>query len=148
MNKYRITILLTASILIILLLACTPASTPTSAPGAVITVTCEQFSQKAHIVRDVNAAAGSTITVTLCSNPTTGFQWGEQAQISNTQVLKQTSSKMLAPANTGMVGAPGNQEWTFEALQAGASTVSFSYSRPWEGGEKDVQTFKLNITVK
>jgi len=144
MNKYRITTFVIASILMISLLACTPAA----APGATVTVTCEQFSQKAHIVQDVTAAAGSTITVTLCSNPTTGFQWGEQAQISNTQVLKQTSSKMLAPANTGMVGAPGNQEWTFEALQAGASTVSFSYSRPWEGGEKDVQTFKLTVTVK
>jgi len=144
MNKYRITILVTASILIILLLACAPAATP----GATVTVTCEQFSKQAHITQDVTAGVGSTITVTLCSNPTTGFQWGEQAQISNTQVLKQTSHKVVAPANTGMVGAPGSQEWTFEALQAGTSAISFSYSRPWEGGEKNVETFKLNVTVK
>jgi len=144
MNKYRITTFITAAILMISLLACTPAATP----AATVTVTCDQFSQQANIVQDVTAAAGSTITVTLCSNPTTGFQWGEQAQIGNTQVLKQTSHKMVGPANTGMVGAPGNEVWTFQALEAGNSTVSFSYSRPWEGGEKDVQTFKLNVTVQ
>jgi len=152
MNKYRIPVLLTASILIILLLACAPAAapstTPAAGPGAVVTVTCDQFSQKAHITRDVTVGAGSTITVTLCSNPTTGFQWGEQAQISNPQVLKQTSHKSVGPADTTLVGAPGSQVWTFQALSAGTGTASFSYSRPWEGGEKDVQTFKLNVTVQ
>ncbi len=144
MNKYRISIFVAASILIVLLLACAPAAKP----GATVTVTCDQFSKQANIVQDVTAGVGSTITVTLCSNPTTGFQWGEQAQISDTKVVKQTSHKMVAPANTGMVGAPGNEVWTFEALKAGASTISFSYSRPWEGGEKNVETLKLNVTVQ
>jgi inhibitor of cysteine peptidase len=144
MNKYRITIFVTASILIILLLACAPAAKP----GATVSLTCDQFSKQANIVQDVTATVGSTITVTLCSNPTTGFQWGEQAQISNAQVLKQASYKMVGPANTGMAGAPGNEVWTFQALLAGTSTVSFSYGRPWEGGEKGVETFKLNVTVQ
>jgi predicted secreted protein len=47
-----------------------------------------------------------------------------------------------------MAGAPGNEVWTFQALQAGASTVAFSYSRSWEGGEKGVETLTLNVTVK
>ena len=143
MNRYRITILVMASILIILLLACAPAAKQ----GAAVTVTCDQFAKQANIVQDATATVGSTITVTLCSNPTTGFQWGEQAQISDTQVLKQTSHKMVA-GNTGMPGAPGSQVWTFEALKAGSSIVSFSYSRPWEGGEKNVERFKLNVTVQ
>lgn len=148
MNKCRIIVLIAASVLIISFLACAPAATPPAASGATVTVTCEQFSKEAHIVQDATAAVGSTITVTLCSNPTTGFSWGEQAQISDIEVLKQTSHETVAAADTGMVGAPGNQVWTFEALKAGSSTVSFSYSRPWEGGEKDVQTFKLKVTVQ
>lgn len=151
MNKCRITILIVISVLIISFLACAPAATTPTPPApepVSVTVTCEQFSQKAHIAQDVTAAPGAFITVTLCSNPTTGFSWGEQAQISDSAVLKQTSHKTVAPENTGMVGAPGNQVWTFEALAAGASTASFSYSRPWEGGEKDVQTFKLHVTVR
>ncbi len=153
MSKSRITVLIAASVLIISFLACATAATPPTPPTpptptpVAVTVTCDQFSQKAHIVQDVTAAAGSTITITLCSNASTGFSWGEQAQISNAEVLKQTSHKTVAPA-TSMPGAPGNQVWTFQALKSGASTASFSYSRPWEGGEKDAQTFKLNVTVQ
>ncbi|MBN1691830.1 MAG: protease inhibitor I42 family protein [Dehalococcoidia bacterium] len=150
MNKCRITMLIVSSVLIISFLACAPAATQPTPPApepVMVTVTCDQFSKEAHIVQEATAAVGSTITVTLCSNPTTGFSWGEQAKISDTAVLKQTSQKMVA-ATTGMVGAPGNQEWTFEALKAGSGTASFSYSRPWEGGEKDVQTFKLHVTVQ
>ena len=72
MNRYRITIFVTASILIILLLACAPAAKP----GATVTVTCDEFAKQANIVQDVTATAGSTITVTLCSNPTTGISVG------------------------------------------------------------------------
>jgi predicted secreted protein len=144
MNKYRITTFVAASILIILLLACAPAANP----GTAVTVTCDQFSKQPKIVQDVTVPVGSIITVTLCSNPSTGFQWGEKSQVSNAQVLKQESYKMVPSANTGMAGAPGNEVWTFQALQAGAGTVAFSYSRSWEGGEKGVETFNLNVTVK
>ena len=72
MNRCRITIFVTASILVILLLACAPAAKP----GATVTVTCEQFSKQANIVQDVTATVGSAVTVTLCSNPTTGISVG------------------------------------------------------------------------
>lgn len=151
MNKHRITILIVASVLIISFLACAPAATapvPPPVPEPVsVTVTCDQFSQNAHIVQEVTVAPGALITITLCSNPSTGFSWGEQAQISDKAVLKQASHKTVA-STTDMPGAPGNQVWTFEALKAGSSSAAFSYSRPWEGGEKDVQTFKLNVSVK
>jgi len=132
-------------------LACAPAATTAPTPPAPepvsVTVTCDQFSQNAHIVQDVTALPGAVITLTLCSNPSTGFSWGEQAQISNKEVLKQTSHKTV-PSTTSMPGAPATQVWTFEALKAGSSSASFSYSRPWEGGEKNVETFVLNVTVK
>ena len=69
MNRYRMTIFVTASILMILLLACAPAAKQ----GAAVTVTCEQFSKQANIVKDVAATAGSTITVTLAPIPPRDF---------------------------------------------------------------------------
>ncbi len=151
MKKSRIILLIAASALVITFLACAPAATtppPPPVPEPVsVTVTCDQFSQNAHIVQDVAVAPGALVTITLCSNPSTGFSWGEQAQISNKEVLKQTSHKTEAAA-TSMPGAPGSQVWTFEALKAGTSSASFSYSRPWEGGEKNVETFVLNVIVK
>ncbi|MCD6567992.1 MAG: protease inhibitor I42 family protein [Dehalococcoidia bacterium] len=54
----------------------------------------------------------------------------------------------MAPENTDMVGAPGKEVWTFEALEKGSSTISMEYSQPWEGGEKAAQTFSLTVVVK
>jgi predicted secreted protein len=131
-------------LVLLLALACASA-TNAEVP---VTVTCDQFSGQANIVQDVSIKMGNRVVVKLCSNPTTGFQWSEKAQIGDAKVLEQKSYKFVAPASTGMVGAPGNAVWTFEALGRGTSTVYLEYSRNWQGGEKAVQTFKLNVTVQ
>lgn len=137
------TMVLGFMLVLLLVLGCAPAMN-TEVP---VTVTCDQFSKQANIVNDISAKVGGRIVVTLCANPTTGFQWTEKAQIGDSKVLEQKSYKFVAPASTGMVGAPGNSVWTFEALGTGTSTVYLEYSRNWQGGEKAVQTFKLNVTV-
>ena len=113
-----------------------------------VTVTCDQFSKQANIVQDISVKMGNRVVVTLCSNPTTGFQWPEKAQVGDSKVLEQKSYKFVEPASTGMVGVPGNSVWTFEAIGPGTSTVYLEYSRNWQGGEKAVQTFKLNVKVQ
>jgi inhibitor of cysteine peptidase len=145
MIKNWFTAICLALILSVVLIGCAPAA---QSPVAV-SVTCDDFSKQKDIVRDVSIASGGTFTITLCSNGTTGFQWGEKTQISDSQVLQQTGYKVVAAGNTGgKVGVPGTEVWDFKALKAGTSTVYVEYSRPWQGGEKGVQTFKLNVTVK
>jgi inhibitor of cysteine peptidase len=138
------TIALGFMFVLLLALGCAPAM-KTEVP---VTVTCDQFTKQANIVQDISVKMGNRVVVTICSNPTTGFQWPEKAQIGNLKVLEQKGYKFLAPASTGMVGAPGNSVWTFEAMDPGTSTVYVEYSRNWQGGEKAVQTFKLNVTVQ
>ena len=138
------TIALGFMLVLLLALACEPVN-KAEVP---VTVTCGQFSGQANIVQDTSVKMGNRVVVTLCSNPTTGFQWSEKAQIGDPRVLEQKSYKFVAPANTGMVGAPGNSVWTFEAMGTGTSTVYLEYSRNWQGGEKAVQTFKLNVSVQ
>jgi len=138
------TIALSFMLVLLLALGCAPAM-KTEVP---VTVTCDQFSKQANIVQDISVKMGNRVVVTLCSNPTTGFQWPEKAQISDPKVLEQKGYKFAEPANKGMVGAPGNSVWTFEAMGLGTSTVYLEYSRNWQGGEKAVQTFKLNVTVQ
>ena len=127
------------------LLACSP----TAKQGAV-EVSCDDFYEQNHISRAVEVAAGDSFTVTLCSNPTTGFIWSESAQISDQTVLQQTDHKFEAPKRTDppIEGAPGKEVWTFKALNKGEATVSMEYSRPWEGGEKGTWTFNLTVVVK
>ena len=123
--------------------ACSPTSKQVS-----VEISCDDFANLKHISKQAEVAAGGSLTVTLCSNRTTGFQWSESAQISDQAVLQQTSHEFLAPETKGLVGSPGKEVWTFKTNKKGTSTVSVDYSRPWAGGEKGEWTFALNVTVK
>ena len=96
--------------------------------------------------KEVKIEAGGTLTVTLLSNQTTGFQWALK-EISDATLLQIVDSKYEA-STTGLIGAGGKEIWTFNALEAGTTTISMEYSRPWEGGEKAASTFNLSIIIK
>ena len=117
-----------------------------------VDVSCDDFMKQQHITKGVEVAVGSSFTVTLCSNPTTGFKWSESAEISDEAVLEQTGHKWVSPEAKGTKppapGTPGQEVWTFKALKKGASTISMEYSRPWEGGEKAANTFVLTVAVR
>ena len=127
------------------LFACSPALKQ-------VDVSCDDFYKQAAISQEVAVAVGDSFTVTLCSNPTTGFLWSESAQISDLSVLEQLGHEFVPPEYKGdkppPPGTPGQEIWTFKALKAGESTISMEYSRPWEGGEKGEWTFALTVTVK
>jgi inhibitor of cysteine peptidase len=111
---------------------------------------CEEFQNNQHISKTIDLRAGDTLVIVLCSNPTTGFQWSEEAQISGTSILKQENHEFVGPESEPPPppGTPGLQTWRFQTLNEGSSTVSMEYSRPWEGGEKGEWTFTLNVDVK
>jgi len=135
----------TVVVVSLFLVACSPAEQPSLA------VSCDRFMEVKHITREIDVSAGDTFSVTLCSNPTTGFQWSHFAQISNQSVLEQTDHQFSLPENGNQppaIGAPGQEIWTFKALKKGTGTVSMEYSRPWAGGEKGEWTFVLNVSVK
>jgi len=122
----------------------------TSASGSkTVTVSIDELTNQQNVTQDIEVAVGNTIKVILGSNPSTGFSWTEQAKIGDTTILRQDKHETVAAADSDkIVGAAGTEEWTFTALKTGETTVSMDYSRPWEGGEKGVWTFKLNVTVK
>jgi predicted secreted protein len=131
----------------------TPGNKVPPAPNKyLVSITGEDFSKEARISRQVQVKAGDVFTIALDSNATTGFSWTEQAKIADGNILKQTEHAYVAPRasdNTKPVaGMSGIEEWWFTAGQAGNTTVTMSYSRPWEGGEKDVRTFVLTVVVK
>jgi len=141
--KAKLVLICAVGVLSLFLFACAPAARQAS-----VEVSCDDFSQQNHITKQVEVGAGGTLTVTLCSNQTTGFMWSETAQISDQSVLQQTDHRFVSPEAEGIVGAAGKEVWTFNALKKGTSTVSVEYSRPWEGGEKGEWTFSLTVTVK
>jgi inhibitor of cysteine peptidase len=96
--------------------------------------------------KEVEIVAGGSLTVTLESNPTTGFQW-ELAGISDEAVLELVDQEFVAP-ETALVGAGGKELWTFKALNEGVSEISMEYRRPWEQDVQPAETFILTVVVK
>ena len=97
----------------------------------------------------IEMTVGGTLVITLESNPTTGFSWALVANSDET-VVGEVDHEYVADetGETPMVGSGGVENWTFKALAKGESTISMEYSRPWEGGEKAVQTFDITVVVK
>ncbi|BBZ79180.1 hypothetical protein MANY_45170 [Mycolicibacterium anyangense] len=98
------------------------------------------------VTRQASLRVGDALTVSLGANPSTGYQWDSQAQISNGAVLTQTGHRTVAP-DDGRPGASGSQEWTFEAMAPGTAAITTSYGQPWPGGQKQAWTFTAQVTV-
>ena len=144
--KFKLILTGITVILALSLMACS-----TSEPGSVSwEVPIDNFMNQSNHSDQIEVPAGDTLTLTLGSNPTTGFKWDEAAQISDTGVLKQTDHEFIGPDSDPPPppGTPGEEVWTFDAIKEGTATVYMEYSRPWEGGEKGEWTYTLEVTVK
>jgi len=143
--KLKLTLICAVVAMLVFLFACAPAPKQAS-----VEVSCDDFYKQNAISKEVKVPADSSLTVTLCSNPTTGFQWSESAQISAPAVLQQTEHQFVGPESEPPPppGTPSQEIWTFKALNKGTSTISLEYSRPWEGGEKGTWTFVLIVVIE
>lgn len=88
------------------------------------------------------ANVGKDFSVILDSNPTTGYSW-QLAEPLDENLLKLIKSNFIPP-DTDLVGAPGQEEWAFQALRKGKTTISFHYLRPWE---KDVPPVQIKSFI-
>jgi len=110
-----------------------------------VEISCDQFNENHHAKSEFQATVGDTITVKLCSNPTTGFQW--KYETIGKIVLQETDHEFVPPEGK-VEGAAGKETWTFEAVEKGTTELRMEYSRPWEGGEKAEWTYTLTVTVE
>ncbi len=114
-----------------------------------VEVPCADFYEHQHISKGVEVPANSSFTVTLCSNPSTGFKWGETEISDQTVVaLVDHTYDSLEGRSPPAPGTPGEEVWTFKALKQGESSISIEYGQPWEGGMKAEWTFALTVVVQ
>ena len=143
-------ILVMVGTLITTVVGCSSAQAAANVPKNThqnIEVSINDLTQNKQIVRSIELNQGDTLTLTLGSNPTTGFKWTEQTQISNKAILVQTHHEFVEPA-ANVLGAAGKEVWTYTALKSGTTEISAEYGRPWVGGEKAEWTLDLSVTVK
>lgn len=75
--------------------------------------------------------------IALESNHSTGYSWqlladGGEAAF-DTKVLELVGTEYEAPKGD-LVGAPGEEKWTFKGKGPGQAQLHFAYVRPWETG--------------
>ncbi len=78
----------------------------------------------------VIARAGSTFTISLPANRTTGYSWALEDPLNSAVVAYR--SKHYVASTSATMGAPGLEMWTFAAVAHGKAIVSLKYARPWE----------------
>ena len=106
---------------------------------------CDDFSENpTGLADDYDIEIGDKITIKLCSNMTTGFQW--DYQLTDDTVVKEEDHDFEEP-DEDLVGAAGTEVWTFEGTKKGTTEISMGYSQPWEGGIKEEWTYRVTITV-
>ncbi len=112
-----------------------------------IEITLDDFAAEKHITKDITIVKPGSLIVTLEANPTTGYTWEENADATG-NAMTQVSHQFVEPADESVVGAPGKDVWVFDSVEPGPTTLTFDYSRPWEGGEKGEYTLTINVTVQ
>jgi inhibitor of cysteine peptidase len=73
---------------------------------------------------------GQEFVIVLESNPTTGYQW-QLAEPLEEEILSLVKTEFEEPEED-LVGAGGEEKWTFKAEGRGDTTIDFAYVRPWE----------------
>ncbi len=155
MKRIIVSILMTVGFLALVATGCintTSNNTPVpplnpSVQGRMVEVSYDELLGKKNISQEIELTYPQSLVVSLANNPSTGYQWTENATISDTAVLSQYEHNIVAAQNA-FPGASGKDVWTFKPLKTGTSTVSMTYSQPWEGGTKNGWTFTLKVTVK
>ena len=122
----------------------------TGQPSTSISIPIEEFRNHPHIDVVMHAVVGEELTVTLGSNPTTGFQWSELAEISDETVIRQVSHMYVGKEyeTPPPPGTSGEEVWTFEALKEGTVTTFLEYSRPWNPEDIGVWSVTIITTIK
>lgn len=137
----------TATLLVIPLVALLAACSATQASE--LGATCDEFGRTPTIQQSAELAIGQDLSVTLCSNPSTGFSW-EQASVGDPAVVGLVSQAYSAPdaASLPVVGRAGGEVVKLHAVGPGETTIRLGYSRPWEVGTTDEWTYELAVTVR
>lgn len=140
--------ILSSSLMASSLMGCAAGSGPQeSGPKTTtIEVSYDDLLDQKNITQTLTLNVGDTLQVSLGSNPSTGFRWAPQMQITDGTVLAQAGHEVLGPS-VARPGAAGREVWALQAIGLGATTVSTTYGRPWSGGEKDSWTFSAQVTV-
>ncbi len=90
----------------------------------------------------IDVTVGETFTISLESNPTTGYAW-EFAEPLDESILESRGSEYEADQPQA-VGSGGTEHFSFEAVGEGSTTIELEYVPPGEESG-DVESFDVTV---
>ena len=105
---------------------------------------CHTFTES-HDQHTVTAPLNDTFTVSLMSNPSTGYQW--QVVEYNKKFVEPVGSPKYTPKGSS-AGAPGTETFTFRGVAEGKTHIKFEYRRPWEKDVEPARTYDIIADVQ
>lgn len=88
---------------------------------------------------------GKLFTVSLQSNPTTGYTWILRTLPSRISLVS-SDYRQSDSCKPGMLGCGGEQVYTFRAERNGHGTIELQYGRPWEQSVEKTWSERIEIT--
>jgi inhibitor of cysteine peptidase len=96
--------------------------------------------------KQIIVQSGDTLTLTLVSNPTTGYSW-QVLEIDNAVLVQDGDPEYRqSPGAEGLVGAGGTETFRFKAIGSGETSLELGYMRPWES-VPPIETFTVTVQV-
>ena len=97
--------------------------------------------------KQITVRPGDVVTVTLVSNPTTGYSW-QVMEIDNAILVQEGDPEYKqSPGSEGLVGAGSTETFRFKAVGSGETPLGLGYLRPWES-VPPIETFTVKIRVE
>ena len=97
--------------------------------------------------KQIIVKSGDVMTITLVSNPTTGYSW-QVMEIDETLLLQKGDPEYKqSPGTEGLVGAGGVETFRFEAIGSGETALTLGYMRAWES-VPPIEEFSIQVTVQ
>ena len=92
--------------------------------------------------QQIEIGVGEQFIIALDSNPTTGYSW--EAKFDE-DFLRLVQDEFKPAEDKDLVGAGGEQRFTFEGANIGKTKVTLTYKRSWEEGFIDQKVFEVWI---
>jgi predicted secreted protein len=115
-----------------------PGSDPTTSLGAAREGTLHEIDADTTI----EAAEGSTFTLSLEANATTGYNWAESV---DGTAVRSEGGEYEAPGDA-VPGRGGRQLYTYEAVEAGAATIELTYTQVGSGDIGQAYTVTVDVS--
>lgn len=110
-----------------------------------LAVTCVDFDDNPNNESEFTLEVGDKIRIELCANPSTGYGWDYEMTEDN--IVMEEDHDFDEPEGD-VVGAPGIEFWTFEAVNPGNTEIIMEYTPPGTGNTEDSWTLQMSITVE